>query len=606
MNAFSPSSCVSDPQKLFGWNNKGGLLERATEMILSGVSFQIKAERRAGKTSMVNCLMAKCNENRHKSLHAPLPVNIPFYERKPKGTEEGYRFALYKIIKSLHKAKQDGENWIDFLLTLGHRNINLHDPLAQLTEMNQAYLMELLDELKTFLTYKKQSMLLFFDEYEYMEEVFNDNPKNFFSAFRGCQQDYEPTKGGIFCVLAGAENRSDFASRIGSSHFNAFTGTPIYLTPLQFDDFRKMWDDCLVQSSDDIRKNVLNRAKNIKKIYEMCGGIPSYGKILGQHFGFNEESDFPSQLQEWFKEIFNRQTEKGKLILLTVAEDSPLSSIKSNVEDEEKLLRSNLISFNESDIGGYHIHGGLWKRYLDKLNARQNKSYEISHAGDLARLIIREKKLPKLLELVKGNENDWLEFKATLIRSGAYKEDSKEGDTNDDYIWHVLKAIIAMANTRGGCVIIGVSDEGHVIGIDKDNYIKNQESDYLRKYIIQHLGRSNLVIDERRRPYTPVTALCKIEKPNVSAHVVPIGDEYVVALVVSPNEDSQWQTIEYELEERKLNRKEPPQQKAYFLCRSSNTAENIKLYDDVQISDHRNKRLSWFKDGLEEIWLKLI
>ena len=66
-------------------------------------------------------------------------------------------------------------------------------------------------------------------------------------------------------------------------------------------------------------------------------------------------------------------------------------------------------------------------------------------------------------ELIKQGESKTLEFKSTLRWN--LKEDSKD----DKVVTHAaLKTIAAFLNTEGGDLLIGVADDGQVIGIEQD------------------------------------------------------------------------------------------------------------------------------------------
>ena len=74
--------------------------------------------------------------------------------------------------------------------------------------------------------------------------------------------------------------------------------------------------------------------------------------------------------------------------------------------------------------------------------------------------------LNPLFDYVSGHETCFLEFKATpFFPDQKFSKDNpfgyKEGESSDDYAWNVAKAIIALANTAGGAIILGVSDKGH-------------------------------------------------------------------------------------------------------------------------------------------------
>lgn len=61
-----------------------------------------------------------------------------------------------------------------------------------------------------------------------------------------------------------------------------------------------------------------------------------------------------------------------------------------------------------------------------------------------------------LIELAGGQETDWLEFKAALWpESGQFKL----GENLDDCRWNVAKGLVAMANSRGGCVLVGICEK---------------------------------------------------------------------------------------------------------------------------------------------------
>ena len=68
-------------------------------------------------------------------------------------------------------------------------------------------------------------------------------------------------------------------------------------------------------------------------------------------------------------------------------------------------------------------------------------------------------------ELIKRGESKTLEFKSTLRWS--LKEDRKD----DKVVTHaVLKTVAAFLNTEGGDLLIGVADDGSVVGIERDRF----------------------------------------------------------------------------------------------------------------------------------------
>ncbi|MGH7844350.1 MAG: RNA-binding domain-containing protein [Candidatus Binatia bacterium] len=65
-------------------------------------------------------------------------------------------------------------------------------------------------------------------------------------------------------------------------------------------------------------------------------------------------------------------------------------------------------------------------------------------------------------DLIAEGESDELEFKATL------RWDLKEAVVNKKLEEVVIKAIAAFANSQGGTLLIGVADDGDVIGLEPD------------------------------------------------------------------------------------------------------------------------------------------
>jgi len=59
-------------------------------------------------------------------------------------------------------------------------------------------------------------------------------------------------------------------------------------------------------------------------------------------------------------------------------------------------------------------------------------------------------------------ERDWLEFKHSWLPGPS--EQGKEVQ-NDSHRWHIVKDLIALANSRGGALMIGVADDGQIEGI---------------------------------------------------------------------------------------------------------------------------------------------
>ena len=75
----------------------------------------------------------------------------------------------------------------------------------------------------------------------------------------------------------------------------------------------------------------------------------------------------------------------------------------------------------------------------------------------------------KLLELIKGGESESLEFKSTLRINMFTKQFDKTMERA------VLKTVVAYLNSSGGTLLVGVSDKGEILGIEKEGFGSNDK-----------------------------------------------------------------------------------------------------------------------------------
>ncbi|MCP4047820.1 MAG: response regulator [Gammaproteobacteria bacterium] len=71
---------------------------------------------------------------------------------------------------------------------------------------------------------------------------------------------------------------------------------------------------------------------------------------------------------------------------------------------------------------------------------------------------------PELLVLIKAGESHSVEFKSTM-RWNLYADRSDKGIENSS-----LKTVAAYLNTEGGVLLVGVDDDGEVLGLGKDHF----------------------------------------------------------------------------------------------------------------------------------------
>jgi hypothetical protein len=100
-------------------------------------------------------------------------------------------------------------------------------------------------------------------------------------------------------------------------------------------------------------------------------------------------------------------------------------------------------------------------------------------------------------ELIKRGESKTLEFKATL------RWDLKQDLQDDKIITHAtLKTIAAFLNTEGGDLLIGVADDGSIVGVEQD-HLENDDKfmRHLAQVVRNGLGdRASTCIDPKTQP----------------------------------------------------------------------------------------------------------
>jgi len=138
-----------------------------------------------------------------------------------------------------------------------------------------------------------------------------------------------------------------------------------------------------------------------------------------------------------------------------------------------------------------------------------------------------------LIEAAGGHERDWLELKAAIFDS-----EPKPGENRADYYWNVAHAVIAMANTRGGALILGVDDKTkEAVGLhrsDPEGIIRSAGIEDFVRTVIGDLvlrPKNGWKLGLKRAHWRLNTAL---PLTCVETTVLPYQDDKVLVLVVHP------------------------------------------------------------------------
>ncbi|MDO9399583.1 MAG: DUF262 domain-containing protein [bacterium] len=136
---------------------------------------------------------------------------------------------------------------------------------------------------------------------------------------------------------------------------------------------------------------------------------------------------------------------------------APSIYIQEFLDENEELL-TTLKSHLIEDFSGFGISSDDYLVFLEK---RANIIfYELKARIELKHK--EHKKEDEVRELIINGENEKLEIKSTL------RFDIREGKINSKLEYIIAKTISAFMNSEGGTLIIGVDDDGNILGIEKD------------------------------------------------------------------------------------------------------------------------------------------
>jgi hypothetical protein len=153
--------------------------------------------------------------------------------------------------------------------------------------------------------------------------------------------------------------------------------------------------------------------------------------------------------------------------------------------DENDELPTTLKSHLINDLDDFGIKSDDYLVFLEK---RANIMFkELKDRIDLKHR--KDKNENEIREMILGGENEKLEIKSTL------RFDLREGIVNKKLEYVVAKTISAFLNSEGGTLVIGVDDDGNILGLGKDiQTLSKQNSDgfelHLRQIIKKYLGKN--------------------------------------------------------------------------------------------------------------------
>ena len=121
----------------------------------------------------------------------------------------------------------------------------------------------------------------------------------------------------------------------------------------------------------------------------------------------------------------------------------------------------------------------------------------------LAEHLLAEGGVEALIRYARNAETDWLELKAGMC---LLPEDKRKGETENEHYWNIAKEVIALMNTSGGALVIGVHDKTliHVPLEDNDPHhiiAKKGIDGYIRDVVRSNVWPSNLMWSYYGKPW---------------------------------------------------------------------------------------------------------
>lgn len=261
----------------------------------------------------------------------------------------------------------------------------------------------------------------------------------------------------------------DIKSHQVTAEFKNLEGTcrPVHVAPLDPDDVR-----ALIQVP--LKGQLSFEETALQRIIELTGGKPSLVQILCDHLytRFWQEGADPIHVtsaeldRAWEAELRDK---------VFTSFDAPLRDFFGGLQGDERSIFCFLAHHplaTKDEIGkAMGIGSASVRRGLQTLQT----SHRIENAGSGFRIcgkIVEEYgslfvdcpggNITTLQDIIAQGESATLEFKSSL------RWDCRQNVVNEDIEAAVLKTLAAFLNTGGGTLIIGVDDDGQVVGLARD------------------------------------------------------------------------------------------------------------------------------------------
>lgn len=234
---------------------------------------------------------------------------------------------------------------------------------------------------------------------------------------------------------------------------------------------------------------IISKSKNA---VDWFNGQLLHSKLIGNSYRLHKHHIFPKDVLKkhgYYKEIEKKKmvNEIANRVFLTeraniqIRNTLPEKYLIKVMEKYPKALKSQLVS-EKDDLWKVDNFETFLKDRRKKISDEINKFMKNLVDGDIPKLDLKE--------LIKQDESYNLEFKSTF----AWNIEQQKVDTTMKH--SVLKTILGFMNSNGGTLLIGVSDDKQILGLENDytsNWKGNKDGFLLdfRSFIEKQVGLTN-------------------------------------------------------------------------------------------------------------------
>jgi hypothetical protein len=226
----------------------------------------------------------------------------------------------------------------------------------------------------------------------------------------------------------------------------------------------------------------LSKKSEFNVIWEKDGNGTLPGSLVDKGSEVYIVDDQKAPLSEIIKSINERLGEN-----LTEADKLLIEQVEKDMLEDGKLQKQAVN--NDIDNFKFGFDDVLLDKFVDRMEQNEEFFQKFIKNGDFNKLIgdyLLKRVYKKLStsvsikKLIKEGESQNLEFKSSV------RWDVRQGIENKDLEKVIVKTITGFMNAEGGQLVIGVEDNGNVLGIENDyRILGNADSDKFERHITQ-------------------------------------------------------------------------------------------------------------------------